>query len=156
MLLRESSLDFEMAGTEIKPIEDPKHPCSADKEYSYGLFATQDFPPNTFVGQYAGAVKLHQPDDTSRYLVPFYTDKAGREYDIDAEHFGNEARFINDFRGVPGATGANVQFQACNCATTGYYFIAVMTTQRVRKGTEFLVDYGPRYWASLAGGSAGL
>ena len=42
-----------MKGCEIRPILDPEHPCcssaehSAGGEYSYGLFAAQDFLGNT-------------------------------------------------------------------------------------------------------------
>eukprot|EP01052_Picozoa_sp_SAG31_P008860 SAG31_NODE_454_length_15434_cov_39.578285_3_plen_1023_part_00 len=179
LLARKTAMDFEMAGTEIRQITDPDHPCYCDAEhsqggeYSYGLFATQDFPCGTYVGQYAGAVKPRRLDDTSRYLVPFWVDRdTGVEYDIDAEHFGNEARFINHFGNVPmqktesrslasnrGATQrtaykeANVEFVGANCATTGQYFIAVMTRKKVKKGQEFLVDYGSGYDFTRLNGS---
>ena len=176
LLARKMAIDFEMAGTEIWQITDPDHPCycdaehSKDGEYSYGLFATQDFPGGTFVGQYAGAIKPRQQDDTSRYLVPFCVDDTGVAFDVDAEHFGNEARFINDFHDVPMPTiesgglargaaqratckEANVEFIGGNCATTGQYFIAVMTKnkKKVKKGQEFLVDYGSGYFTKLSG-----
>eukprot|EP01052_Picozoa_sp_SAG31_P024138 SAG31_NODE_2033_length_6618_cov_3.628624_8_plen_95_part_00 len=78
--------------------------------------------------------------------------ETGVEYDVDAQHFGNEARFINDYHNVPNAGGqANVEFTAANCVATGGYFVAVMTKKRVKKGQEFLVDYGEQYFSKLSG-----
>ena len=51
-----------------------------------------------WLGDYTGVVKLQQPRDTSRYLLELRVPSADGEpqllLDIDAEHWGNEARFI--------------------------------------------------------------
>ena len=77
-----------------------------------GLFARCTIPCGAWLGDYTGVVKLQQPRDTSRYLLELRVPSADGEpqllLDIDAEHWGNEARFINDFSGL--AAAPNVAF----------------------------------------------
>ncbi|KXS16389.1 hypothetical protein M427DRAFT_31128 [Gonapodya prolifera JEL478] len=145
-------------GTEIRKINDQKHPANGQ----YGLFALHDYPNDSLVCDYIGILHTrllppaevssdgtagikdppgdrvtspHSPhaswDDSDycvrvgveRLEVEDFDDGEGRstpgEYEvcIDAERAGNEARFVNDFRGV--APKPNAQFRDYVDSTTG-------------------------------------
>ena len=72
-------------------------------ESARGLFARCEIPASTYVGDFAGLVKMQQPSDSSKFLLelhrePGAADGAAEAFDIDAQHFGNEMRFINDYQ----------------------------------------------------------
>ncbi|KAK4189366.1 hypothetical protein QBC35DRAFT_472754 [Podospora australis] len=90
-----------------------------------------------------------------------------READIavDAARYGNEARFVNDYRGVPGAQRANAEFRVAWDLRRGEKTMAVYvlpvgkkTLQKaerqglkgpvggIKKGEEILVSYGRGFW----------
>ena len=54
----------------------------------------------TCIGAFTGLLKQRQQDDTSKYLIPVVSE-GSLQLDIDAELFGNELRFINDYSGRP-------------------------------------------------------
>ena len=65
-------------------------------ESARGLFARSDIPASTYVGDFAGLVKPQQPSDPSKFLLELHreagaADGAAEAFDIDAQHFGNEA-----------------------------------------------------------------
>jgi hypothetical protein len=152
-----------------------------------GLFAARDLPPRQLVLEYRGVVTTRDmASQTSDYVLGFGDDLA-----IDAEQcgeyrcevarvltltcsqcVGNEARFINDYRGV--APRPNVEFREfiigplpesaiakssddtssedskkplvytvpAHCVRMG-----VWTLDRpVKRGQELLVSYGKGYW----------
>eukprot|EP00954_Amorphochlora_amoebiformis_P029618 1393420-Amorphochlora_amoeboformis.AAC.1 len=85
----------------IKTIEDPKHPAYKQR----GLFANQTIKPNTRIIDYVGVVRATcEESKTSDYIIQFTN-----QLSIDAERRGNEARFINDYRGTNG--NVNVHFK---------------------------------------------
>ena len=75
---------------------------------------------------------------------------------IDAHGMGNEARFINDYRGV--AEKANAEFRECWDGRTGERGMGVWVLgegkkasgkgKGVRKGQEILVSYGRGFWGA--------
>ena len=69
--------------------------------------------------------------------------------DVDASKGGNEARFINDYRNI--AARHNVCMKSEAHILTGEAAPACFTERPVRKGEEFLLDYGQQYWDSLKG-----
>ncbi|KKF97020.1 Glucose transport transcription regulator RGT1 [Ceratocystis platani] len=78
----------------IVPISDAKHPANGQA----GLFATKNLKPGAPILLYLGIV--HPPDtahETSDYDLWLDHDL---EIAVDAATTGNEARFINDYRGV--------------------------------------------------------
>ena len=97
-------------------------------------------------------MKPQQQSDGSRYLLEAIFDAASQtRFDIDAERFGNETRFINGFRGI--AAQPNVAFVPYFAQQTGEVAVAVVTRRLLRRGEELLVDYGSKY-CCLQGGSA--
>jgi xeroderma pigmentosum group C-complementing protein len=79
---------------------------------------------------------------------------------VDAARAGNEARFVNDYRGVPGRGGkkANAEFRVVWDLRRGELGMAVFVlpagkkaTGRARvvgvaRGEEVLVSYGRGFW----------
>lgn len=67
---------------------------------------------------------------------------------VDAAVGGNEGRFVNDYRGVPGlgeGRRANVMFE--NRRVGGQERVAVRVGGReVKRGEELLVSYGKGFW----------
>ena len=120
-------------------------------ESARGLFARCDIPASTYVGDFAGLVKMQQPSDPSKFLLelhrePGAADGAAEAFDIDAQHFGNEMRFINDYQLV--AAAPNVCFVLCRKPLTGELAVAVITARKICSGEELLVDYGRKFWST--------
>jgi len=57
---------------------------------------------------------------------------------------GNELRMINDFRGVPGATGHNCRFS--RAAIRGFRAALIVAIKPIAPNQELLLDYGEVYW----------
>ena len=120
-------------------------------ESARGLFARCDIPASTYVGDFAGLVKLQQPSDPSKFLLelhrePGAADGTAEAFDIDAQHFGNEMRFINDYQLV--AADPNVCFVLCRKPLSGELAVAVITARKICIGEELLVDYGRKFWST--------
>jgi SET domain-containing protein len=148
-----------------------------------GLFATRDLKPGTFILLYLG--EIHGPVSTSTSQLPNTPDPhATSDYDlsldrhaglgIDAARKGNEARFINDYRGVPGREPhemavPNAEFREVWDAERGERGMGVWVlgegkgkgkgkgkgnaaaaartrARGIRKGDEILVSYGRGFW----------
>eukprot|EP00967_Tisochrysis_lutea_P092323 scaffold133041_cov31-Tisochrysis_lutea.AAC.2 len=128
-----------LAGVVIKALP-PDHPVAPQ----HGLFASESIPCGALIGNYTGLVKLQQGKDSSRYLVEVHDRQTGHRFDIDAEHYGNETRFINDYKGI--AVLPNVAFVLHYAQGTGEMCVGVVTQRHVQKGEELLVDYGRHFW----------
>lgn len=93
----------------IVPINDPSHPASGQA----GLFATRHLEPGTLILPYYGLVHSS--------LAPYSTAHDESDYDlwlnkdagvaVDAAKAGNEARFVNDYRGI--CERPNAEFRQC-------------------------------------------
>ncbi|TLD28377.1 hypothetical protein PspLS_03316 [Pyricularia sp. CBS 133598] len=100
---------------EIRPITDPHHPANGQA----GLFATRCLEPGSLILPYLG--EIHPGADTTDDGDEEIYDYSKSDYDlwlsrdadvaVDAARCGNEARFVNDYRGVPGASRANAEFR---------------------------------------------
>ncbi len=146
---------------------DTKHPACGQR----GLFATKDLPPGSFILCYIGELHSSVSDaDKAEYGESDYDLTVDREADIavDAREMGNEARFINDFRRVPAAPGAetkkgkegqavaNAEFREMWDGRPGRgercmgVFVLCEGNKRksqgVKKGEEILVSYGRGFW----------
>ncbi len=132
----------------IHKIKNKKHPCCGEG----GLYAGEDIERGTFLLDYAGyvSVVLGDEHDTNRssYLLNLFSDEESAIYiDVDAARAGNEARFLNDWHGVPGAEEPNCQFWPYYDSVTGEKRMGVKTIRDVSVGQELLVDYGGKYFA---------
>jgi len=134
----------------ITPITNPSHPANGQ----HGLFASQNLAPDSFVICYIGYIHPQEEADPSSD----YDLSLDRELDIgiDATHMGNEARFINDYRGIGPAPNAEFRDVWVNVGQgvlekrIGVYVLgAGKSGKRARgipKGTEILVSYGKGFW----------
>ena len=65
---------------------------------------------------------------------------------VDAEKYGNEFRFVNDYHGVIPAP--NVRFS--RAVAGGLIRIFVVTILPITEGQELLIQYGEEYWSAHA------
>ncbi|KAI1088137.1 hypothetical protein F5B19DRAFT_27403 [Rostrohypoxylon terebratum] len=138
----------------IVPITDPSHPANGQS----GLFAARQLPPGSLILPYYGV--LHSS------LPPFCMAHEKSDYDlwldrdaalaIDADKAGNEARFVNDYRGI--AARPNSEFRECWDLRRGEKCMAVFVLPAgknagkkaaagIGKGEEILVSYGKGFWS---------
>ncbi|ATY66679.1 SET domain [Cordyceps militaris] len=129
----------------IQRIAAPSHPARGQ----HGLFAAQALPPGTFILAYLG--RVHSSAGTAPSSD--YDLWLDRDADaaVDAAAAGNEARFVNDYRGV-GPPRANAEFRPAFCERWGEVCVGVWVlgggrgAEGIRKGEEILVSYGKGFW----------
>ena len=117
----------------------------------HGLFARQNLEPDSFILPYLGFV--HNRSDTNEQSD--YDLSLDRELGVgvDAWRMGNEARFINDYRGI--STGPNAEFRETFVVGSktervmGVFVLGVGKKRPtgIRRGEEILVSYGKGFWA---------
>jgi SET domain-containing protein len=128
----------------ITSITSPTHPA----HNQHGLFATRSLPPESLIIIYLGLV--HSSEDTDPDSD--YDLSMDRELGIgvDARYQGNEARFINDYRGV--SDKANAEFRDCwirigdKVERRIGVFVKKDVKKGIGKGQEILVSYGKGFW----------
>ena len=69
----------------------------------------------------------------------------GTSIGVDASKMGNEARFVNDYRGVKPKPNA---IFADSRSKSGELRICIRSRDEIKKGEEILVSYGKSWWAS--------
>ncbi|KAF2273941.1 uncharacterized protein EI97DRAFT_139398 [Westerdykella ornata] len=136
----------------ISKITNSNHPAYGQ----YGLFAAQHLPPDSFVLPYLGYV--HDQSDTNESSD--YDLSLDREHrvGVDASTMGNEARFINDYRGIapaPTAEFRDIYIDLGNGKAEKRIGVFVLSAGKsgkrakgVPKGQELLVSYGKGFWAA--------
>jgi hypothetical protein len=146
----------------IMPITSPAHPACGQ----YGLFAARDLKPGTFILQYLGEIHASSLDSSS-VLDPH----ANSDYDlgldrergigIDADRRGNEARFINDYRGIadrPNAEFKELWDERRKERGMGVWVLGEGKSGKgkgVKRGEEILVSYGRGFWGARRTGDGG-
>lgn len=147
----------------ITPINNPSHPAHTQ----HGLFAAQNLPPGSFIIAYLGrAHSSASVDPASDYDIWLDRDA---DVAVDAARGGNEARFVNDYRGV--RERPNAEFRTAWCERWGEACVAVwvlgqgkkarskgVKAEGIRKGEEICVSYGKGFWGERmaeTGGPAG-
>lgn len=126
----------------IKPISTPGHPAQGQS----GLFALKKIPANTHLLDYIGHITI--PPETSQTSDYSLSLDRYQSVSIDAEKMGNEARFVNDFRGVPNVKGPNAQFVDVERGREKR--IGIKSLREIGKGEELLVSYGKGFWTERA------
>ncbi|KAI5124430.1 hypothetical protein M0805_008314 [Coniferiporia weirii] len=128
----------------IRRIDDPAHPALGQM----GLFSTRKIPPRTHIIDYLG--EAHVDDrPNSDYDLSLYraTQPEGGTFTsvgIDAAHMGNEARFINDYRGIKPKPNASFKERRTQ---SGELRMSIWSgSEVIRKGDEILVSYGKSWW----------
>ncbi|KAL3764989.1 hypothetical protein ACHAW5_001839 [Stephanodiscus triporus] len=138
----------------FRRINDPDHPAHGQ----YGLFCALDrAPPGTWLLDYVGVVTLGEDQDMSSDYVCDFGENG--ELACDANVYGNESRFLNDFRNT--GRHPNVEFNLRRDARSGELRQGVYVKRAneareegfdgVRRDEELLVSYGKSYWRSRVG-----
>ncbi len=112
-----------------------------DEEVGYGLFAEEEIPENSFVGEYTGIVR----ENNRRYLEPLNNycyeypipDSIGRSFVIDATH-GNLTRFINH--------SSQPNLKPGYAFLDGFYHCIFTAVRSIAKGSQLAYNYGQTYW----------
>jgi hypothetical protein len=135
----------------ITPVADANHPAHGQ----HALCTTQHLAPDTLILPYLGFV--HDQTDTG--AASDYDLSLDRELGIgvDASRMGNEARFINDYRGI--STAPNAEFRdiyveiAANKVEkrVGVFVLSAGKSGKrakgIGRGQEILVSYGKGFWS---------
>lgn len=128
----------------VQLISNPSHPAHGQS----GLFATKKIPPRTLILDYVGEVHCDDRPD-SNYDLSLYCTADWVSVAVDAQHAGNEARFINDFRGVKSKPNAFFQERRTE---RGELRMSVWSgSETIKKGDELLVSYGKSWWRARDG-----
>lgn len=100
------SLPFSAAHIAILPISSPLHPACSQS----GLFAVRELAPDELVAVYLGLVHGDSDADMQTAKASDYDISLDRERGlaIDAASMGSEARFVNDYRGVPRGSSSQI------------------------------------------------
>ena len=127
------------ASINIRAISDPNHPAHGQ----YGLFAVKHIPSRSYILDYTGIIMLNElASPTSDYCY-----RVDSIICIDAEFAGNEARFINDYRGT--APRANAEFRTFRDQKIGCIRVGIWSlTAGIKRGEEIVVSYGKGFWKS--------
>ncbi|RKP34872.1 hypothetical protein BJ085DRAFT_5442, partial [Dimargaris cristalligena] len=133
----------------IRPITQPlSHPACGQ----CGLFAARRLPPRSLVAVYMGRVTDYdRACPSSDYVLGLdprdFTPAPNRRLAIDADARGNEARFVNDYRGI--ASVPNVEFADFLHESTGFVYMGIWTlADPIQPQAELLINYGKRFWSS--------
>mmetsp|Transcript_16557 Transcript_16557/g.26431 ORF Transcript_16557/g.26431 Transcript_16557/m.26431 type:complete len:633 (-) Transcript_16557:8-1906(-) len=131
----------------IKTISDREDPNYVQPGHNRGLFANTFIEKGAFILPYSGKVVLADDDGCCDYEIPFPAYDPTRSYVVRPLEYGNEARFINDYRhhGCR-QRHANVQLKQAWSRHTGACFIGVFAKLDIGIGEELLMDYGKHYW----------
>ncbi|KAH8176864.1 SET domain-containing protein [Sarocladium implicatum] len=156
-----SSTSLPSSLVRITPITDPSHPAYRQ----HGLFALRDLKPGTFILPYLGRTHTSQTTDpTSDYDL--WLDREA-DLAVDAAKSGNEARFVNDYRGgvreKPNAEFGVGWSEKWGMLCVGFWVVkgnAGMVGggkakdkgkwEGIKKGEEICVSYGKGFWEKRA------
>lgn len=121
-----------VADTTIKWIND---------DLGYGLFANNDFPGETFIGEFTGSIKILNRKHASPNAYCFHYPTRFWSWDytlIDAQKGGNETRFINH------SDRPNLK-PLCLCEKNLLHIVFISNTN-IQKGDQLTYNYGQDFW----------
>lgn len=130
----------------ILPISTPSHPACGQS----GLFNAFKFlPRGTWLRDYLGVVHTELEVDPESDYDLCLERTAEEVIGIDASERGNEARFVNDYRGV--AERPNAVFELRRWGEgegegEGVRMALWAGPKGIEKGAEVLVNYGRGFW----------
>ncbi|KAF2746896.1 SET domain-containing protein [Sporormia fimetaria CBS 119925] len=134
----------------ITEISSPSHPANGQ----HALLAAQHIPADSFILPYLGFVH-HGLNENSDHEISLDRDV---DVAVDASKIGNEARFINDYRGIaerPNAEFRDIFFDLQDGTVGKAIGVFVLSAGKsgkrakgIGKGQEILVSYGKGFWAA--------
>jgi len=109
------------------------------QEVGYGLFAEEDLPENSYVGEYVGHIrKNNEHGELNHYLYKYpVLDEIGRNYVIDAT-CGNLLRFANH--------SFAFNMKHTYAFANRFYHAIFITIRPIVKGEQLTYSYGKNYW----------
>ena len=115
-----------------------------DSTIGYGVFAKNDLPALTYVGEYTGIITRRHPRKTrfNDYVFGYMVGPKNTPFIIDAKRKGNFTRFINH-SDCPNMNSRWV-------IVRGVTRIIVFTNEFIPSGEQLTYDYGKYYWRSRA------
>ncbi|KAF9535504.1 hypothetical protein CPB83DRAFT_830508 [Crepidotus variabilis] len=131
----------------IRRITDTSHPAFGQ----FGLFAGQRIPPKMHIIYYFGEIHCDDRSD-SNYDLSLCRLDGEINVGIDAHGMGNQARFVNDYRGI--ADKPNSIFVDGRLNSGALSMTIWSGNQEIKKGQEILVSYGKSWWQSRRSGPA--
>lgn len=110
-------------------------------QVGYGLFAEEEIPLGSYVGEYTGIVRRNDRryfEALNNYCYEYpVEDEIGRSFVIDATQ-GNLTRFINH--------SFHPNLQPVHVFYDGYYHLIFIALISIKKGEQLSYDYGESYW----------
>lgn len=125
----------------IRYITEPSHPARGQN----GLFAVRKILPRSHIIDYIGEVHC-QDRAGSDYDLSLFRSEDGDNVGIDASVMGNEARFVNDYRGI--RSKPNAVFVESRTSQGELRMSIWSSKDPIQKGDEILVSYGKNWWRS--------
>lgn len=106
----------------------------------YGLFAKEDIPQYSLIGEYTGIVRKRakRKDEKNDYIFGYVIANKETPYVIDASKEGNHTRFINH--------SDDPNLHSSWLIHKGLCHIILVTNSYIPKNTQITLDYGPYYW----------
>ncbi|KAJ7655163.1 SET domain protein [Mycena polygramma] len=121
----------------IRRISEPSHPAFGQ----VGLYAARKIQAKTRIVDYIGEIHCDERPESDYDLSLDRNLNVG----IDASKMGNEGRFVNDYRGIPGQDKPNAIFVDIR-RPSGELGIVIESSRTIKKGEEILVSYGKAWW----------
>ncbi|KAL8287247.1 hypothetical protein RQP46_003699 [Phenoliferia psychrophenolica] len=132
---------------EIKRVNGRNHPCKGQ----FGLYnGERELDKGTWIRDYLGEIHTDpESKKSSDYDVCVLRSQNPLEtISIDATEAGNEARYINDYRGI--VTRPNAVFEVREWPLPGGLGVgmrmAIWVEREIRPHEEIVVSYGRAYW----------
>ena len=134
------------------PSYQPKRVCIKKSQIpgaGLGLYLLEDAKAGDFIARYSGEPLSRQESVKRRSHYRLQVHKNLYLDAADPRHF--EGRYINDSKGS--AFKTNARFASCYrtniCSATGYSWVRVYATRKIRAGEEVFLDYGKDFWLEL-------
>jgi len=123
-----------------KGIKPPVYLKWINSYVGYGIFAVEDIPQFTFVGEYTGVIKRRKrKDDLSNdYIFGYVVGPSKTPFIIDAKKKGNFVRFINH--------SDEPNLSSRWMIVDGLSHIVLFANRFIPKDAQLTYDYGPVYW----------
>ena len=116
-----------------------------------GLYLMEDAEKGDWIARYSGDPLTKAECDNRPHS--HYRMQVHKNLFLDAanaKHF--EGRFINDARRSKFKTNARfaANYSVNICSTTGFFWVRIYASRKIKAGDEVFIDYGEDFWAFLA------